>query len=100
MPSVETVTILITDLAGSTGLESRVGPVVADEVRREHFGVLREAIAEADGEGVKNAGDGVMVGFSGASAAIACAVRMQPLMERRNRGAEGQLPIKVGLGMG
>lgn len=100
MPSVETVTILITDLVGSTGLESRVGPVVADELRREHFGVLREAIEEGDGDEVKNTGDGLMVAFSGASAAIETAVRMQQLMERRNRGAEEQLPIKVGLGMG
>ena len=100
MPSVETVTILITDLVGSTGLESRVGPVVADELRREHFGVLREAIAEGDGEEVKNTGDGLMVAFSGASAAIDCAVRCSSVMERRNRGAEEQLPIKVGLGMG
>jgi class 3 adenylate cyclase/tetratricopeptide (TPR) repeat protein len=100
VPSVETVTILITDLVGSTGLESRVGPVVADELRREHFGVLREAIAEGDGDEIKNTGDGLMVAFSGASAAIDTAVSMQQLMERRNRGAEEQLPIKIGLGMG
>jgi class 3 adenylate cyclase/tetratricopeptide (TPR) repeat protein len=100
MTTVETVTILITDLVGSTGLESRVGPVVADELRRDHFGVLREAIEEGDGDEVKNTGDGLMVAFSGASAAVETAVRMQQLMERRNRDAEERLPIKVGLGMG
>ena len=100
MSSVETVTILITDLVGSTGLESRVGPVVADELRREHFGVLREALSEGDGEEVKNTGDGLMVAFSGASAAIDTAVSMQQRMEQRNRDAEEQLPIKIGLGMG
>jgi class 3 adenylate cyclase len=61
--------------------------VVADELRREHFGVLREAIEEGDGDEVKNTGDGLMVAFSGASAAIDTAVLMQQLMERRNRGA-------------
>ena len=45
MPAVETVTVLITDLVGSTGLASRVGPAAADELRHEHFALLREAIA-------------------------------------------------------
>jgi class 3 adenylate cyclase len=44
---VETVTILITDLVGSTQLESRVGPIVAEELWEEHFGLLRDAVGEA-----------------------------------------------------
>jgi class 3 adenylate cyclase len=50
---VETVTILITDLAGSTQLESRVGPTAAEE----HFGLLRNAVGEAGGREVQNTGD-------------------------------------------
>jgi class 3 adenylate cyclase len=44
---VETVTILITDLVGCTQLESRVGPIVSEELREEHFELLREAVGEA-----------------------------------------------------
>jgi class 3 adenylate cyclase len=53
---VETVTILITDLVGSTQLESRVGPIVAEGLREEHFGLLREAVSDAGGRVVKNTG--------------------------------------------
>jgi class 3 adenylate cyclase len=31
----------ITDLVGSTTLESRVEPVVVEELREEHFGLCR-----------------------------------------------------------
>jgi class 3 adenylate cyclase/tetratricopeptide (TPR) repeat protein len=98
--SVETVTILITDLVGSTGLESRVGPAVAEELRGEHFGLLRGEIAEAGGREVKNTGDGLMAAFGSAAAAVSCAVSMQQRFERRNRSAEEQLLIKVGVSLG
>src|SRR5271166_5930881 len=39
--SVELATILLTDLVGSTRLGTSVGPVRADELREEHFGLLR-----------------------------------------------------------
>lgn len=100
MASVELVTILISDLVGSTGLESRVGPAVADELRHEHFGVLRKAIEGADGKEVKNTGDGLMVAFVSASAAVGCAVTMQQLMQRRNRNADQQLHVRIGIGAG
>jgi class 3 adenylate cyclase len=100
MPAVETVTVLITDLVGSTGLAARVGPAAADELRREHFTVLRQAIRAADGEEVKNTGDGLMVVFRGAAAAVACAVAMQQRMERRNRAAAEPLATRVGIALG
>jgi class 3 adenylate cyclase/tetratricopeptide (TPR) repeat protein len=100
MPSIETVTILITDLVGSTGLESRVGPAAADELRREHFRLLREAIDEAGGDEVKNTGDGLMAAFRSTSSAVDCAIAMQQRMVRRNRSAVEQLRVRIGLGMG
>lgn len=97
---VETVTILITDLVGSTQLESRVGPIVAEELRDEHFGLLREAVSEAGGREVKNTGDGLMVAFDSAAAAVSCAVSIQQRFERRNRSAAEPLAIKAGLSAG
>ena len=96
-PGVKTVTIVITDLVGSTKLESRVGPLVAEELREEHFGLLRDAVAEAGGREVKNTGDGLMVAFESAAAAVSCAVLMQQRVERRNRSAAEPLLIKVGV---
>ena len=100
MPGVETVTVLITDLVGSTGLASRVGPAAADDLRHEHFALLRDAVSAAEGEEVKSTGDGLMVVFRGASAAVACAVAIQQRVERRNRTAGEPLAIRVGVALG
>ena len=75
MESVETVTILFTDLVGSTGLETRAGPRPAQELRGEHFTLIHEALAGTGGREVKNTGDGVMAAFDSASAAVACPSR-------------------------
>ena len=83
--STENVAILFTDVVGSTALARPLSPEVADEIRREHFSILRQAIAEAGGTEVKNLGDGLMVVFGSASAALACAVAMQQGVEHDNR---------------
>ena len=93
-------TIYIVDLVGSTRLETSVGPVRADELRHEFFGLLREAIGTSGGSEVKSTGDGLMVAFGSASAAVGCAVLTQQLFERRYRGAEQPLHIRIGLGTG
>ena len=98
--SVELATILLTDLVGSTRLATSVGPVRADELREEHFVLLRQAIASCDGREVKNTGDGLMVAFGSASAAVRCAVAMQQLFERRYARAEQGLHVRIGLGAG
>ncbi len=67
--STENLTILFTDIVGSTELSQRLSPEAADELRRGHFSILRQAIAETGGTEVKNLGDGIMVVFATASAA-------------------------------
>jgi class 3 adenylate cyclase len=100
MPAVETLSVLITDLVDSTGMASRVGPVAADDLREEHFRLLREAIDACGGEEIKTTGDGLMAVFGGAAGAVACAVAIQQRVERRNRGAAEPLLIRVGVGLG
>lgn len=100
MASIETTAIVTSDLVGSTKLESTVGPEVADVLRREHFELLRQAVAGNGGVEVKNIGDGLMAAFKSASAAVECAKAMHQLIDRRNRGAETELHIRVGIGMG
>lgn len=100
MASLEMATMLFTDLVGSTGMASRIGPAAADEIRREHFGLLRGAIGEAGGNEVKNLGDGLMVRFDSASAALRCAAAMQQRIARRNRRADEQLSVRIGISLG
>ena len=85
---------------GSTQLESRVGPIVSEELRQEHFDLLREAVSEAGGREVKNTGDGLMVAFDSAAAAVSCAVSIQQRFERRNHSAKEPLLIKAGVSAG
>ncbi len=100
MASVELATILLTDLVGSTELAATVGPERVDELLDEHFTVLRDAIESSRGREVKTTGDGLMVAFSSASAAVRCAVTMQQLLERHYRHAEQTLHVRIGLGAG
>ena len=53
MGATQTVTLVFTDLVGSTELVTRLPPEEADDLRREHFGILREAIQAAGGQEVK-----------------------------------------------
>ena len=100
MTRTENVTVLFTDMVGSTALASSMSPDAADALRREHFSALRQAVAELGGREVKNLGDGVMVVFGAASMALACAVAMQQAIERDNRGRDDAVGLRVGLSGG
>lgn len=97
--ATETITVLFSDLVGSTELLSRVGETAADDLRREHFGLLRTAVADAGGREVKNLGDGLMVTFDGVGAGLACAVAMQQAMAARSVSSE-PLSIRIGVAVG
>jgi class 3 adenylate cyclase len=95
------ITILFTDLVGSTELASELGDAAADELRRDHFASLREAVAATGGTEVKTIGDALMVSYPGAADAIASAATMQRAVERHNRKlGENRLAMRVGISAG
>jgi class 3 adenylate cyclase/tetratricopeptide (TPR) repeat protein len=96
----ENVAVLFTDMVGSTSLASGLSPDAADELRRLHFSILRQAVAEAGGIEVKNLGDGLMVVFASTSAALSCAAAMQQGIERDNRSRHQAIGLRVGLSGG
>ena len=98
--TIETVAVLFTDIVGSSALASRLSPEAADETRRGHFSILRQAVAEWGGTEVKNLGDGLMVVFNSASVALACAVAMQQGVEQGNRRSFEPIGLRVGLSGG
>jgi class 3 adenylate cyclase len=55
-----TTTILFTDLVGSTALRRRLGEEAAEELRRRHDVLVREAVEGHRGRVVKGLGDDVM----------------------------------------
>jgi len=100
MAATENVTVLFTDLVGSTELSSSLSPEAADEVRRDHFALLRDAISATGGTEVKNLGDGLMVGFEAIAASLSCAVAMQQGIDRHNRRSPVLLSVRIGISTG
>jgi class 3 adenylate cyclase/tetratricopeptide (TPR) repeat protein len=100
MAGADLVTILFTDLVGSTATLARLGEEAAEELRQAHFAILREAIAQSAGREVKNLGDGLMAVFGTASEAIGCGVTMQQQLERHNRRGAEPLAVRIGVAVG
>ncbi len=73
---------------------------MADELRHEHFALLRDGIEDSGGREVKNMGDGLMFVFPSTTGAVDSAIAMQQRLEKRNRGAGEQLLVRIGIGMG
>ncbi len=83
------VTILFTDMEGSTTLTQRLGDAKAQEVLREHNTIVRDALKAHGGSEIKHTGDGVMASFPTASRALVCAIAVQQGFDERNRGVGG-----------
>lgn len=95
----KSMTVLFTDLKGSTELYERIGDLRAWALVREHFGVLRDIIAARGGSLVKTIGDAVMASFAEPTPALEAATAMT--REVRRLGREGaDLQLKVGLHTG
>jgi len=97
----EIVSVLFTDLVGSTELLDRLGDDAAERVRQAHFGLLREAVRTRRGHEVKNLGDGLMVVFPSVLDALDCAVVIQRKVRRYNEAGQGPaLHVRVGVHVG
>ena len=96
------VTILFTDLEGSTALRTTVGDAEADALFSEHDRLLRETIAAHDGHDQGAAlGDGFVAVFSSTKRAVACAMGIQVALDAFNRSNPGpRLRVRIGLHAG
>jgi len=101
------VTILFTDVEGSTALTQRLGDAKAREVLRTHERIVREALKAHGGSEVKTMGDGFMASFSSATRALECAIAMQREIDAWNsarpepvEGRAEQIRVRIGLNAG
>jgi predicted ATPase/class 3 adenylate cyclase len=94
-----TVTLLFTDIEGSTrmldGLRDRYRDVL-----RAHHRVMRDAIAATGGREVDTAGDSFFVVFSSAQAAVDCAARAQRALASREWPAGERPRVRMGIHTG
>ncbi len=96
-----TMTLLFTDLVGSTELLDDLGDEEAERLRRIHFALLRDVALSHAGQEVKNLGDGLMVAFGSSVDASACAIGIQQTVDRHNRREHAsQMGVRVGLHVG
>ncbi|MBL8957485.1 MAG: adenylate/guanylate cyclase domain-containing protein [Myxococcaceae bacterium] len=94
--NLKSLTLLFTDLKGSTELYDRTGDVSADGIVQEHFRVLAEAVRRHDGAIVKTMGDAIMASFSTSRDAVAMMNAMEAVNQKVK--ADGyETGLKVGL---
>lgn len=94
------VTILFTDIVASTEVLERLGDERAEQVRRDHFRLVRDAVGERGGNAVKTLGDGLMVVFSSALDALVAAQGIQRRSVGRQQSDEAEIRIRIGLHVG
>ncbi len=93
-----TVTIMFTDIEGSTAMTERLGDRQAQEVLRIHNAIIREQVAAHQGFEVKSQGDGFMMAFSSARRALECAIAIQQNFAIHDEARPGE-PIRVRIGL-
>src|SRR5207247_2238781 len=96
-----TITIMFTDLVGSTALGDRLGEDAAQALRRAHDRILRQQFARFDGRVIKGTGDGFMAAFASARRGVECAVELQRAIAAQH--AEGrylELEVRAGVHTG
>lgn len=96
MTGGDVLTILFTDLVGSTDLRARLGDDAADPLIAAHLARVGGIVAEHDGGVVKTMGDGVLATFRSARRALACAAAIQ----RSEAFEDDPLAVRVGLDAG
>ncbi len=95
-----TVTIMFSDIEGSTAMADRLGDKRFMEVLREHNAIIRDQIKAHGGFEVKSEGDGFMVAFQSAGKALACASAIQKALLVRNESAAEPVRVRMGLHAG
>lgn len=96
-----TVTLIFSDIEGSTSLNDRLGDATWVKVLAAHDRVLRNRIEQYRGQVVKTAGDGFMVAFRDAEAACRAALAVQRDLPRETTlRRHGPIQVRMGVHTG
>jgi class 3 adenylate cyclase/streptogramin lyase len=95
------VTIMFTDVEGSTDLTRRLGDEAARRTIDAHKSIIRAKLAEHDGREIDSIGDGFMITFLSTRRAITCAVDIQRALEAHGEDHPDEaLRVRIGLNVG
>ena len=96
--AIDYITMMFTDLKGSTALYERIGDSQAYHLIREHFAILGKAVRENNGAVVKTIGDAIMGAFANPADALQCAFQIQADFETYN-ASSGKEPAIITIGL-
>ena len=97
---IRNVTILFTDIQGSTAMYTDLGDTRSYEIVREHFKILFKEIEDRGGYVVKTIGDAVMASFMSPVDALRAAVSAYEKFTTVSWEGTGNLQIKMGFHTG
>ncbi|MCB1306973.1 MAG: adenylate/guanylate cyclase domain-containing protein [Leptospiraceae bacterium] len=99
---IEAVTILFTDIAGSTRMYEDLGDAAAYNIVRDHFDILIQEIEKHGGVVIKTIGDSIMASFTGNTGAMDAilATRERFAQYNQNQPEARQVRIRVGMHRG
>jgi adenylate cyclase len=96
--TVSSLTVLFSDLTGTTALYEKVGDARAFALVQEHFRDVAQVAARNEGAVVKTMGDAVMATFTSPAHALAAALEMVARVQSEARAHElDGFSIKIGL---
>jgi class 3 adenylate cyclase len=93
------ITIMFTDLKGSTKLAETQGDVATRLLIKRHNDIVFPAIAAQRGTLVKTMGDGTLSYFAEAADAVRAAVQAQRGLKEYNRARPGGIPLLMRVGI-
>lgn len=92
------LSVLFTDLTGSTALYSSLGDLAAYRVVGKHFDLLEDIVCEHHGAVIKTIGDALMAVFNEKEDSLHAALSMHRIMaEVSSRGDLPELSLKIGI---
>src|ERR1700686_560005 len=96
-----TVTIMFTDVEGSTRLLSTRGFTESHEIMRAYETIIDEKVADHAGRRIKGLGDGFMISFGSDRHGVECALEIQrAIAEYSKQNPERKIRIRIGLNTG
>lgn len=93
------VTIMFTDMQGSTSLAETAGDVSTRYLIKKHNDIVLPSIRESGGVLVKTMGDGTLSYFESAADAARAAVRIQREIWAFNARGQAAVPLQVRIGL-
>lgn len=95
-----TITVLVTDLVGSTQMQHSLGDRPFFGLLERHNDIVRRAVADHRGVEIKHTGDGIMAGFNSPQSAVAAARRIQSEITDQNRRSAEAILVRIGVNAG